>query len=244
MDPKLLEANYLLEDCHWWFLGRRKIVKNLIERFYKKPDAALALDAGCGTGIMLDDLKPYAQPVGIDYLREAVVYTKRRGHKNILVGNICSMPFRDGVFDIVTALGVLQSKNIPNEKLALGELFRVLKKGGLFILDEAAYNALLSKHNFEVDGIRRYRCSEMASKIKECGFKILKASYWNAMMLPIFYLIVKLQRINIFRERYNQLSMPPRFLNRILACYLYLEAFLIRYIDIVFGHSFIIIAEK
>ncbi|MBI3378856.1 MAG: class I SAM-dependent methyltransferase [Nitrospirae bacterium] len=242
MDKKSLEDNFLYEQFYWWFLGRRKIVRNLIAKFFKKTDSAIALDIGCGTGIVLNDIREHAVPVGIDASEIAITLTKTRGHQNLLCADVCNLPFKDESFDLITTLGVLYNEGVKSDDAAIMESYRVLKKGGIIIIDEAAFNFLQSKHNISVGGVRRYRRSQLINKCKKCGFEILKASYWNMIMLPVFYLVVKLE--NKFMRQYAKLAGIPKTLNSILKAYLYLEAFLLKYINLPFGPSVIIVGRK
>jgi len=259
MDQKSFEENFLYEQNYWWFLGRRRIVNNLIKKYFypvrkkappefsngvhKKSDV-LALDIGCGTGIILNDLGAYAVPVGIDPSEIAMEFTKKRGHKNLVCGDACNLPFKGEVFDLITILGVLYNKGIKSDDTAIKETWRVLKKGGVLIIDEAAYSSLQSKHNVSVGGMRRYTRSQLIDKCKKCNLHVLKSSYWNVLMLPIFYLIVKLEKYFLANQQYSKLSNIPTAVNYILKSYLYLEAFLIKYINFPFGPSVIIAAKK
>lgn len=242
MDKKSLEDNFLYEQFYWWFLGRRKIVRNLIAKFFKKTDSAIALDIGCGTGIVLNDLEEYAVAVGIDVSEIAISLTKTRGHQNLLCGDVCNLPFKDESFDLITTLGVLYNEGVKSDNAAIMESYRVLKKGGVIIIDEAAFNFLQSKHNISVGGVRRYSRSQLINKCEKCGFEILKASYWNMIMLSVFYLVVKLE--NKFTRQYAKLAGIPKTLNSILKAYLYLEAFLLKYTNLPFGPSVIIVGRK
>lgn len=232
----------MYEQFYWWFLGRRKIVRNLIAKFFKKTDSAIALDIGCGTGIVLNDLEEYAVAVGIDVSEIAISLTKTRGHQNLLCGDVCNLPFKDESFDLITTLGVLYNEGVKSDNAAIMESYRVLKKGGVIIIDEAAFNFLQSKHNISVGGVRRYSRSQLINKCEKCGFEILKASYWNMIMLPVFYLVVKLE--NKFTRQYAKLAGIPKTLNSILKAYLYLEAFLLKYTNLPFGPSVIIVGRK
>lgn len=50
MDKELYTQMSENEDEHWWFVGRRKIIESVLDRFYKKPTANKILETGCGTG--------------------------------------------------------------------------------------------------------------------------------------------------------------------------------------------------
>ena len=239
-----MEDNFLFEENHWWFLGRRRIIGNLIGKFFKGTKQSLALDAGCGTGIFLKDLKRYAVSIGIDRSKVALEYTGRRGCGRIICADIGNLPFKDGSFGLITVLGVLYNESVKDDNRAIEEAYRVLEKDGIMIIDEAAYKFLQSRHNISVKGVRRYTRSQLIGKCKKCGFEILKSSYWNTIMLPLFLLIVGLDKISAAKQRYAKLTKIPTRINTFLAHYLYLEAFLMRYIDFPFGPSIVIVAKK
>lgn len=244
MDQKSFEDNYVYEQTYWWFLGRRKIVNTLIKKYSGNKANALALDIGCGTGIILNDLEEFSVPVGIDFSKIAMEFAKKRGHKNLICGDACNLPFKNETFDLITILGVLYNKGIKDDDVAIEESCRVLRKGGIIIIDEAAYNSLQSKHNVSVDGVRRYTRSQLIDKCRKCDLRVIKSSYWNVLMLPVFYLIVKLEKYLITGQQYSKLSRIPKIINHILKIYLYIEAFLMKYIQFPFGPSVIIVAKK
>lgn len=244
MDRKSLEDNFFFEQFYWWFLGRRRILRNLIRKFFKGTRQSIALDVGCGTGIILNDLQEYAIPVGIDPSKIALDFTKRRGHKNLFCGDVCRLPLKSETFDLIVIMGVLYHKGVESDEAAIRELYRVLKKGGVVIIDEAAYNYLQSKHNLTVGGIRRYTRSQLVNKCKKCNLEILKSSYWNVLMLPLYYLIVKLENHPFTKKRYSKLIKLPNFINNILKTYLYAEAFLLKYVNFPIGTSVVVVAKK
>ncbi|HHT9158607.1 MAG TPA: class I SAM-dependent methyltransferase [Candidatus Brocadiaceae bacterium] len=244
MDRKSLEDNFFFEQFYWWFLGRRRILRNLIRKFFKGTRQSIALDVGCGTGIILNDLQEYAIPVGIDPSKIALDFTKRRGHKNLFCGDVCRLPLKSETFDLIIIMGVLYHKGVESDEAAIRELYRVLKKGGVVIIDEAAYNYLQSKHNLAVGGIRRYTRSQLVNKCKKCNLEILKSSYWNVLMLPLYYLIVKLENHPFTKKKYSKLIKLPNFINNILKTYLYAEAFLLKYVNFPIGPSIVVVAKK
>jgi len=244
VDQASIKDNFLFEQDYWWFLGRRKIVSNLIRGALGEQKRRLALDAGCGTGIVLEDLKEYASPVGIDASEDALKFTQKRGCNNIFCGDICRLPFKSETFDLITILGVLYNQGIRDEEAAINEAYRVLRKGGFIIIDEAAYNFLQSKHNISVGGKRRYTRTQLSEILKNQGFKILKSSHWNVAALPVFLLIVVAEKILVKNKRLSRLKRLPRIINASLRRYLYLEAALMKYINFPFGPSIIILAEK
>ena len=68
-----MQAMLDVDEHHWWYRGRRKIVASELERL-EIPAEATILDAGCGSGRMLQDLAPYGDVHGIELDRDAAAY--------------------------------------------------------------------------------------------------------------------------------------------------------------------------
>jgi ubiquinone/menaquinone biosynthesis C-methylase UbiE len=93
------------------------------------------LDAGCGTGVFtLDILTSGAHVIGLDsslpMLRRAL--EKAGGYPfRIVLGDILDLPFPEGCFDRVASVTALEF--IEDGRGAIGELFRVTKRGGYIV---------------------------------------------------------------------------------------------------------------
>jgi SAM-dependent methyltransferase len=97
------------------------------------PEAGLVLDAGCGTGrysAAWRALRPGATLIGIDINRTILTTGQvTPGALSRVNGNLETLPFASGTFDVVMSRGVIQ--HTANPRRALGELLRVCKPGGL-----------------------------------------------------------------------------------------------------------------
>ncbi|MDP3207614.1 MAG: bifunctional demethylmenaquinone methyltransferase/2-methoxy-6-polyprenyl-1,4-benzoquinol methylase UbiE [Rhodoglobus sp.] len=113
------------------------------------------LDVAAGTGTSSAALQRNgARVVALDF-SQGMVAEGRRRHKKIefVEADAQKLPFGDNEFDAVTISFGL--RNVADPKLALGEMYRVLKPGGRLVICEfsrppvaifrAAYNTYLSK---------------------------------------------------------------------------------------------------
>jgi SAM-dependent methyltransferase len=96
------------------------------------------LDVGCGTGRWL---RRYLQrnlvPVGVDATQGMLQLTAARGVEcQLVVGCAQSLPLGDGVFDLVSAVTVIQHIPPEDQGDALKEMARVLRPGGHLLLLE------------------------------------------------------------------------------------------------------------
>lgn len=98
------------------------------------------LDVGCGGGINIKRMAQDAKKVyGIDYSIESVNLSKEVNEKlindgkvEIMKGNVKDLPFEDNTFDIVTAFETVYFW--PDIEKCFGEVKRVLKPGGIFLI--------------------------------------------------------------------------------------------------------------
>jgi SAM-dependent methyltransferase len=174
---------YVKELDYWWHVGKRAIVYSLLRR-YLAPGAAgsrMALDLGCGAGLNLDHLAEYAVPVGTDFSEEALRFCLERGHTRLCKADAAELPFRDRQFDIITALDVIE--HLDDDVVALAELRRTLKPGGLLIVSVPAYPALWSYWDDILGHRRRYTTTTMRRAATTAGLIVRKVSYSNALIL-------------------------------------------------------------
>lgn len=102
------------------------------------PKKGFLLDAPCGLGRSSVLFKGY-KTVGFDYSSSMLKQAKGK-YTKVLRGDICNMPFKNNTFDIVISLRFLfHYKNI---EAYIKEFSRVLKKGGIAILETYSWSPL------------------------------------------------------------------------------------------------------
>ena len=94
------------------------------------------LDLGTADGQMLNRVKkryPEAHCVGIEYSRELVRYGQSKYPEiGFLRADVQELPFSAISFDAALITAVIE--HVPDPKRVIGEVFRVLKPGGLLIM--------------------------------------------------------------------------------------------------------------
>ena len=141
--------------------GKRKLAKVIIEGtadYVKIPDGGVGLDVGCGSGaltIACAKKNPKATMVGCDiwggsykseFSKELCENNaKLEGVENVRFenGNAVNLPYEDESFDAVTSNYVYHNIRGKNKQKLLLETFRVLKKGGVFVIHD-----LMSKSRY------------------------------------------------------------------------------------------------
>ncbi|MBF0426638.1 MAG: class I SAM-dependent methyltransferase [Magnetococcales bacterium] len=76
---------YALEDRHWWFRGKRRLVAGFVAQ-HAPPVTERAvrfLDIGCGTGKVLELLAGFGDVLGCDFSADALTFCHARGFRRL-----------------------------------------------------------------------------------------------------------------------------------------------------------------
>ena len=189
MQTEDYEYLYALEESFWWFAGMRAITSALLDPFCPRGRDRLILDAGCGTGLNLAWLRRYAgvegRVCGIDVSADALGFCRARGHAGLARASVTALPFATARFDLVTSFDVLvQLPGEDADALAAREMYRVLRPGGVAFVRVAAYEWLRSGHDAALGSQRRYTLGELKELLAGAGFRVLRATYANSLLLP------------------------------------------------------------
>lgn len=186
------ETMYRVEGTHWWYRGLRDQVLLAINGA-GGPVGLRVLDAGCGTGRMLEELSERgARAVGLDLSSEALRLSARRGVSGLARASVLALPVVPESFDACVSLDVLSNVAPKSAPFMAQELYRALRPGGRLILNTATGQWLYGEHDRAVGVMRRYSPDEVRALLEGAGFTDVRVARSNSLLFPVaaFYRIV------------------------------------------------------
>lgn len=126
------------------------------------------LDLGCGTGILARELQKKCQRIkiiyyGIDLAHDTIKKGKSKNPslKNLIVGDIEHLPFKEESFDVGISNSTLHWENVPKirktPKKALAEIFRVLKIDSPLAISVSGYGSTKKFQESYHEVIKRFK---------------------------------------------------------------------------------------
>lgn len=236
------EIMFRVEDRHWWYVGLRSLL-DIFWAQHVRSDRPLVLDVGCGTGATLTSIADRGNAIGVDYSIDAIRFCRQRGQRSTLCGSGESMSFPDNLFDVVFSLDVLCHKGVVDKQGVLNESVRVLKPGGLLLLNAPAYDWLKSSHDIAVYTDKRFTGQEIETMLRRAGCTPLRLTYWNAFLFPAVALVRIWRRLRP-RPASDLDGASGESLGAIFERVLALERLVIRRFSLPFGLSIMVAARK
>ena len=129
------------------------------------------------------ELSDFGTAVGLEPSRRGAEVARARGVGEVVVATIDAMPLDASRFDLITCLDVLE--HIEDDREALRELRRVARAGGVLLITVPAYPRLWSSHDELNRHYRRYTRPELLGRATEAGWRPLRTTHFNALLLPV-----------------------------------------------------------
>jgi SAM-dependent methyltransferase len=213
MNDELYPEMYEMEQRHWWFAAKHRIVSSLLRRYIapmngSKPRVA---DLGCGCGMMLHKLSAEYDVVGTDASPQAIAFCAQRGVKAVIGLFPNQIPLDRGAFDAILMLDVLEhlEEDLPSAQTAAS----LLKPGGVMICTVPAYQWLWSKRDEHHQHKRRYNKPQFRKLFEQPGLKLEMISYMNTMLFPVAAAARLTRKVFPIRDGQTDLRVPPAPVN-------------------------------
>jgi SAM-dependent methyltransferase len=237
---------FAIEETHWWYRGRRALVRAALDRWAPPRRPLALLDVACATGMSFRFLADYGAIRGLDISDETIRLCAQRGIHRIVKGDAMRLPFAEGSFDVVLALDAFE--HFDDDVAAMRETRRVLRPGGVLVATVPAFMALWSPHDEAYHHKRRYRRGLLRERLAAAGFLLERTSYSS---MALFAPVLALRRWRRLRGEpsgeapSSDFSVPfPAPVEWLAGAITSAEVALERHVDLPFGVSLLAVARR
>lgn len=240
-----------LENTHWWFRGRRRILFHLLDKYIPAREDLKIMDVGCGYGGMLDGLSERGYVLGMEVDMGSARFCRERGFKGVCLGSGYRLPLLQDSVDVITLFDTIE--HIDNDEKVLGECVRALKPGGFIMVSVPAYQFLYADNDRMAHHKRRYTLSQLKRKVGRAGAEKVKGTYYNVILFPLILPVILLLKAKQALRgplppgeigASNLSYRYPRLVRAVLEFIFSSERHILSRISSPFGHSIALIARK
>lgn len=223
-DPAFFARLAALEDGHFWFESRNRLILHAMARFL--PERGRFLEIGCGSGFVLRGVRrrfPAWELMGSEvHVQGIEVAAGRLPDAQLVQLDARRLPFV-AHFDAVGAFDVLE--HIEEDELVLAQIRRALLPGGRLFLTVPQHPSLWSGIDELAMHKRRYTRRELTQKVRAAGFAVEMVTSFVSLLLPAMWLARRLRRRAQTIDPMAEFRIS-RAANRLLGWLLGLEVFL------------------
>ena len=218
MTPEQFELFARIEQDHWWFVARRRIMRELVAHACPAQGDAVAVDVGCGSGGNIAALADRFRCVGIDESETAIALARARFPRVEFVRSTDSSTIESyvGRAELVTCMDVLE--HVRHDAAFLELIVDAARPGTTIFLTAAAGMELWSQHDVTNDHYRRYTVDQFAALWSELSVHVRLLSAFNARLYPLVRAarVIANARGRAHGVAGTDFDMPPRVVNRAL----------------------------
>ena len=197
MKTNILEFNLMNNPVRAWIQESTEIKPFLT--FANDKGNGRVLEIGCGNGHGIKLINKYFYPkqiIGIDVDEKMIekAMSSKTSNTDFEVGDATKLRFPDNSFDSIFDFGVIH--HIPNWKDSLNEMYRILKDGGRFFIEDFSTESFesplgtLFKKFFDHPYKSMYSTGEFFDYINKVGFKIELKQQKNVLGLVNYFVVV------------------------------------------------------
>jgi len=167
----------------------------------------IILDAGCGDGSLSISLAKYGFKVkSIDLSSGFVAMLKDKAERAHLSehiyanhDDIINLEFPDNSFDGIVCGEVLE--HVSEDKKAVTEFNRVLKKGGICVITVPINPQLWDIWDVVAGHVRRYSKNELINLFQENGFLVEKLHFWGFPLMWLYHKTIFLFWVKMMKRK-------------------------------------------
>ncbi len=190
MNPEEYARLNEVERRHWFYRGKREVVRRWVARCRPLAPDDLLIDGGTGTGAWLEEMGRHCRVLGLDDHAESIALARPRVEAvggSVMQTSLEKVDLPDGVAAVVTLLDVLE--HLDDDRAALREMVRLVRPGGLVVVTVPALRWLWSDWDVALHHRRRYHRRDLLKLVRQCPVEVIHCGYVNTLALAPIALV-------------------------------------------------------
>jgi len=185
MQTAQFQLHASVEESHWWFTGRRRIMQDLVRQVLPADRSAMVVDVGCGTGANLAALPSGYHCVGIDPSPEAIALARARFPGKRFVCGTAPVDVGGAMAEarLVLLMDVLE--HVPDDFEFFSSLLAAAAPETYFLVTVPADPRFWSVHDESNGHYRRYDVERFQQLWADLPVTTLLLSHYNARLYPV-----------------------------------------------------------
>jgi len=209
-----------IEQRHWWFVARRRILRAVVGQVLPPSPATTIIDVGCGTGANLASLAEEYRCVGIDTSADAIRLAKQRFPQTEFIQGRAPDDLGRTVEEARLVLMTDVLEHVHDDFSLFSAVAAAVQPGTFLLITVPADLRLWTGHDESFGHYRRYDARRLAKVWEDLPIEPLLVSHFNRRLYP---LIKSVRAVNRWRgpDRVAGLAgtdfrIPPAPVNRLL----------------------------
>jgi SAM-dependent methyltransferase len=209
-----------IEQRHWWFVARRRILRAIVGQVLPPSPTTTIIDVGCGTGANLAALAEEYRCVGIDTSADAIRLAKQRFPQTQFIQGRAPHDLGRTVDEARLVLMTDVLEHVPDDFSLFSAVAAAVQPGTFLLITVPADLRLWTGHDESFGHYRRYDARRLAKIWEDLPIEPLLVSHFNRRLYP---LIKSVRAVNRWRGpgqvaglAGTDFKIPPAPVNRLL----------------------------
>jgi SAM-dependent methyltransferase len=240
------------EGAHPIDVASRRRARQALKHHVRNPSQnTVVLEVGCSSGFLLQELIddwPHSLVIGADFISGPLYrLAERLPTLPLMRFDLVKCPLSSASVDAVVLLNVLE--HIEDDRAALQQVMRVLKPGGVAVVEVPAGPHLYDVYDKYLHHFRRYTLRDVGARLEQAGLRVVHRSHLGFFAYPAFALIKRRNRRLLNAPEHVQRSVVEQSINRtknspVLGWLSALEEGLGKRVSYPFGIRCVLVASK
>jgi len=174
-----------VDQRHWWFVGRRRILRDVLARVLPPDPGTTVIDVGCGTGANIAALADSYRCIGIDTSPDAIEFARQRFANVQFVCGQAPRDLGDGASSAGALLLMDVLEHVDDDRATLAPLVHALPPGALLLITVPADMRLWSAHDEGLMHCRRYTAATLRETWRGLPVATMALTHFCARLYPL-----------------------------------------------------------